>query len=620
MALVADWLIEQAGERLGEYAGLVADHLALAGRSGEAVGYLLQAGDRARGLYAHPEAIRAYERALALLKERGDHEQAARTLMKLGLTHHIDFDFRKARQAYDEGFAMWQKAGEVQPAIPPPPAPHALRISIGVLLSLDPTVVTDEDSGTVIVHLFSGLAILTPEMDIVPDVALSWEVLEGGRKYVFHLRDDVWWTDGLRVTAHDFEYSWMRILDPAIGSASAPRLYDIRGARAYHQGEEMVPNQVGIRALDATTLVVELERPTGYFLQLLPFLLPVPRHIVEAYGDAWAAAGNIVTNGPFLLEDWQPCKRLVLVRNRRYHGPVSGNVDRVEVWVLPLEEWSRKLEMYVTGDLDILETSGLPVPEVEGLRQRHADEYVSVPLPGLFYIAFDASRPPFNDARVRQAFALATDRETLADVAFRGHYFPATGGVIPPTVVGYSPNIGLPYDPNRARALLAEAGFPGGRGFPEIALPVWRGREPLGEVPLSQWQENLEVPITLASSLDWASYLKMLDRELPHMWLGSWLTDYADPDSPLRLGMRRWTRGSWQNERFIDLVEKARRLTDQRDRMVLYQQADKIAIEQAAILPLIYLRQHLLVKPWVKKSPTSSLRNWFWQDVVIESH
>ncbi len=183
--LVADWLLEQGGERVAEYTGLIADHLALAGRSGEAVGYLLQAGDRARGLYAHPEAIRAYERALAFLKERGDHEQAARTLMKLGLTHHNAFDFRQARQAYDDGFAMWQKAGRPQPSILLRPAPHALRVSIGVLLTLDPTAVNDDDSAQVIQHLFSGLAILTPEMDIVPDMALSWEVLEEAASIAF---------------------------------------------------------------------------------------------------------------------------------------------------------------------------------------------------------------------------------------------------------------------------------------------------------------------------------------------------------------------------------------------------------------------------------------------------
>jgi ABC-type transport system substrate-binding protein len=185
---------------------------------------------------------------------------------------------------------------------------------------------------------------------------------------------------------------------------------------------------------------------------------------------------------------------------------------------------------------------------------------------------------------------------------------------------GHTPNIGWPYDPKRARALLAEAGFPGGRGFPETELFVWRGREQLGQAPLSQWRENLGVPLTLNASLDWEGFLSMLDQEPPSMWLGVWITDYSDPDNVLRAGLRRWTRSSWQHEGFIQKVEKARRLTDQKQRMVLYRAADRIAIEQASVLPLVHLRLHLLVRSWVRGIGAWSGGYGFWQDVVIESH
>jgi class 3 adenylate cyclase len=264
--LVADWLLEQGGERVEEITGLIADHLALAERPVEAIDYLLQAGDRARNLYAHREATRAYERALALQRELGDDMRAARTLMKLGLTYHNALEFRASRQAYEEGFALWQRAGEAEPAVPLPPAPHALRIkTTGPPSILDPTMAGAASSSVAVMQLFSGLVELTPEMDVVPGVARSWEVLEGGRKYVFHLRNDGRWSDGAPVTAGDFAYAWKRLLDPATGAREASLLYDIKGARAFHRGEGEWGDG-GVHALDEVTLAVELEEPTGYWL------------------------------------------------------------------------------------------------------------------------------------------------------------------------------------------------------------------------------------------------------------------------------------------------------------------------------------------------------------------
>jgi ABC-type oligopeptide transport system substrate-binding subunit len=137
---------------------------------------------------------------------------------------------------------------------------------------------------------------------------------------------------------------------------------------------------------------------------------------------------------------------------------------------------------------------------------------------------------------------------------------------------------------------------------------------------VEQWQENLGVPISLGPALDWPSYLSLRDSTSPMMWLGGWSADYPDPDNFLRLGVRRWTRATWQDEAYLELVERARQITDQAQRMVLYEQADRIAIAQAAILPLIHARVHLLVKPWVKKNPMSPMRHWFWKDVVIDQH
>jgi oligopeptide transport system substrate-binding protein len=584
----------------------------------KAITYLQQAGDQARLAYAQREAIDYYQRALASLREQEEHEQAARTLMKMGLTYHSAFDFRRSRQAYEEGFALWQRAGQTEPVVPPPPAPHALRVSWPALSSLDPAMGGDIASIAVIDQLFSGLVERTPEMDIVPDVARSWEVSEGGRKYVFQLRDDVRWSDGTPVTARDFEYAWKRVLDPGTGSPSANLLYDVKEARAFHQGHISDPDQVGVRTLDEVTLLVELEGPTGYFPHLLAFsaTYPVPRHAVEIHGEAWTEVA--VTNGPFRLESWQRGQSVVLMRNPEYHGRFKGNVQQLEVFLLA--DPSAPLAMYEADDLDTVYLWDLPPLEMDRARQRHAGEYVSGPSLCTWYVAFDVSRPPFDDVRVRRAFVLATDKETLADVALRGHFFPATGGFVPPGMPGHSPGIGLPYDPERARQLLAEAGYPGGRGFPSVVClaPPNPAVQEANRYQQAQWRENLGVEVT-GETMEWAAFFERLYKAPPHIFLTAFMADYPDPDTFLRASPVR-LQARWRNEAYDRLVEKAKHVMDQGERVKMYQQADRILIEEAVIMPRLYVRAHLLVKPWVSKYPTSAIKDWFWKDVIIEPH
>jgi ABC-type oligopeptide transport system substrate-binding subunit/class 3 adenylate cyclase len=607
-------------DRLEEQYELLAYHYSHSGNTDKAVEYLSQAGDRARGLYAHQEAIDYYQRALAFLKKQGEHEQAARMLMKLGLTYHSAFDFRRAHQAYEEGLILWQRAGEVESAVSLPSAPHALRVFWDEPRTLDPTTVVDVYAIGVTSQLFSGLVELSPEMDVVPDVAKAWEVSEGGRKYVFHLREDARWSDGTPVTAEDFAYAWRRVLDPATGSPAAGLLHDIKGARAFHQGEVSDPGSVGVQALDEHTLVVELKEPTSYFLQLLayPATGPVPRHVVETYGEAWTEVDNIVTNGPFRLESWQRGQSMVFLRNPEYRGRFRGNVQHIDLLAL---EWSAALKMYEDDSLDVLDLRLLPPPEMDRARQRHAGEYLSVPSLATIFVAFDAGRPPFDDVRVRQAFVLATDREMLGDVIWRGYVFPATGGFIPPGMPGHSVGIGLPYDPQQARRLMAEAGYPGGRGFPVADALTPHEHEPLSKHLRAQWHENLGVEITW-QPMEYGAFVERIctEPEPPSMFLGRWHADYPDPDNFLRVGPAMWLPG-WREETYAGLVEEASRSMDQEERMDLYKRADKILVEEAAIMPLNYVRLHLLIKPWVKKHPTSATTMlWFWKDVIIEPH
>jgi len=616
---VATWLETAAGDRLGEYLGLIAGHYELAGDQDKAVEYLLRAGNRAQLAYAHQEAIEAYQRALILLKEQGEHGNAARTLMKLGLVYHTAFDYQRSHQAYEQGFDLWQQAEEGRPSVPLSPAPHALRTIRGAPLSLDPTMTDHTDSSVLIIQLFSGLVEGNAAMEIMPDVARSWEIFEGGRRYLFHLRDDVHWSDGVPVTAGDFEYAWKRTLDPASKSPNAGLLYDIKGASTFHQSQASDPRSVGVQATDDFTLLVDLETQTGYFLSLLACsaTYPVPRHALETYGEAWTQASNLVTNGAFRLENWKQGVSMSLVHNPEYHGRFRGNLQRVELSFGTAEK-STVLEMYEVGNLDILSLENFPPSEWDRARRRHTGEYVSAPESVTNYVGFDISRPPFNDPRVCRAFALATDKTTLANEVLGGYLFPATGGFVPPGVPGHSAGISLPYDPEQAQQLLTEAGYPGGRGFPSVDACARERVRPQVEYLQAQWQAILGVEIPW-KIMPWGQYLARLDRAPAHIIQFGWMADYPDPDSFLRTGNLQ-QRTHWRNKTYDELVEKARRVLEQEERLKLYTQADRILIEAAAVIPLTYSWSHTLVKPWVRNFPALAFNQWLWKDIVIDAH
>jgi ABC-type transport system substrate-binding protein len=190
---------------------------------------------------------------------------------------------------------------------------------------------------------------------------------------------------------------------------------------------------------------------------------------------------------------------------------------------------------------------------------------------------------------------------------------------------GHSAGLDLPYDPDQARQLLAEAGYPSsggvGRDFPVVELVVSYGAHTVGEYLQAQWRENLGVEIAWEAIESSEGLLDRLDREPAHLFLVYWMADYPDPDNFMRLGVnfaRSYTH--WQNETYDRLVEQARRVMDQRQRMGLYEQADQILVQDAAIVPLTYPRWHMLVKPWVSRFLTSAIREWFWKDVIIEPH
>jgi ABC-type oligopeptide transport system substrate-binding subunit/tetratricopeptide (TPR) repeat protein len=615
---VGDALEALYADHADEIVSQLAHHYAEAGDAEKAIPYLDRAGDQARLAYAYREAVGHYERAMGYLRHGEAYEDAARTSMKLGLTHHDALQFEEARRAYDEGFALWQRGSTSPIAMPYPSAPHALRLVALEPVTLDPAFAVDRTSQEVIHQLFSGLATSTPELGLVPEVAQRWEVVDGGRRYVFHLRERVCWRDGTPVTAGDFEYAWKRALDPATGTSIAHRLYQIQGARAYHQGETADPDTVGVRSLDEATLELWLEgaasSPSDLFVNNTQ-ALPVPRHVVQTHGSAWTEAAHIVTNGPFRLVAWERGAWMALERDPGYTGHVAGNIERVEM-LLGAEDRSRALQMYEQDRLDALDVLHLPRAEWDRARLQHPGEYLSGPVLSARVVGFDANRPPFDDRRVRRAFVLATDRETLAHVVLKGYAFPATGGTVLPGVPGHSPGIGLPYAPAEARRLLAEAGYPGGRGFPSVEALAFVV-DPISEYLRDQWARKLGVEIAWTRTTAGEMGDRMiLGRGRPPLWCSGIFYDPV-PEQILRVLSKVL---GWQDAAFAGLLEAARATGDQDRRIEIYQQADRTLIEEAAVLPLTYDRFHVLIKPWVAHYPTSPLIRRFWKDVVLEPH
>ncbi|OUC08842.1 hypothetical protein RY27_06565, partial [Litorilinea aerophila] len=431
-----------------------------------------------------------------------------------------------------------------------PPAPHALRTNWRDPGTLDPTRPRSIWSVGLAHQLFSGLLTLNSELDVAPDVAHRWEVSDGGHTYVFHLRNDVFWSDGVPVTAGDFEYAWRRALDPAGWASFAGALLDdIKGGSAFRQGESADSNLVAVRAIDDLTLMVELEGPTNYFPHLLAFptTFPIPRHQVEQYGEAWAEAGHLVTNGPFSLAAWRPEESITLRRNPTYHHPWRGNVAQLEISLNTGP--ANLLQQYQAGALDLLHLHLLPPADMDSARQWYAADYLSGPQLLTNYVWFiQITRPPLNDARVRQALTLALDKEELANVAMRGYVYPAHGGFVPPEMPGYAPEVGLPYDPARARQLLAEAGYPAGRNFPPLEALNRPDHEPLARYCQHAWREVLGIEIPW-KTVSLPALFERYEQSPPDLALGLVVADYPDPDCVLRVSVGLDTP-NWNNEAY----------------------------------------------------------------------
>ncbi len=472
---------------------------------------------------------------------------------------------------------------------------------------LDPHVVTGRIESDLCLALLEGLVGWHPEgKRLIPAAAKSWEQSEDARTYRFHLREDAKWSNGDPVTATDFVYSWRRALLPALGNNYAYMLYYIRNAERFHQGEITDFSRVGITAPDDLTLVVELENPTPFFLQLLTHMsyYPVHQATVEAFGAAdergtrWTRPGNHVGNGPFKLKEWVLNRSIVVEKNEYYWD--AGAVKLNQIVFYPVQNATTEERMFRAGQLHI--TTNMPVDKIAHYRQERPGTLKISPYLSTYYYLFNTTVAPLDRVKVRQALTMSIDRQQVVDKITKAGEIPAFS-YTPPDTNGYTATARVRYDLERAKALLAEAGYPGGTGFPglELMYNTSEGHRRIAIAIQQMWKTNLNIDVTLTNQ-DWKVYLDKRDEKDYQVARAGWIGDYLDPNT--FLDMYTTNSGNndtgWSNRRYDALIALAGATTDQERRFTLFQDAESILMTELPIMPIYTYVSKSLVSPDVR--------------------
>jgi oligopeptide transport system substrate-binding protein len=452
--------------------------------------------------------------------------------------------------------------------------------------------------------LFERLLLFDQNNDLIPGAAERWGVSEDGLTWTFYIRPDSHWSDGRPVSAHDFEYTFRRLLDPASGNRLAFLYYDIKGAQAYNTAGRQSDIELGVRSVDALTFQIITEKPSPFIPYLAAFQgsSPVPQWQVDKHGLRWTDADNCVSNASYRLMEWRIGDRMTFDLNPKYTGPNKGSLERmVEIFATP--GTSNAVLAYENDEIDRTEVT---VQDIDRIRRDSvlSKQLFRFPYFATTYLIMQTQEPPFDDVHVRQAFAHAIDRETLCRVVLRDMHTPAYS-MLP---VGFAGSTGDTYksaqafDPELARRLLTEAGFPDGRGFPKVEFLV---SEQLQEAEAIQdmIKQVLNVNIDLQAMESRAMGERLYNYDLPLARL-SWWFDYPDPHNmltaPWRSRPKGFGRQDWNHEGFNTSVDQAANELDPDKRRALYDKAERILSEEAGGIFLYYRYAFDLRKPWLK--------------------
>lgn len=530
-----------------------------------------------------------------------------------------------------------------------PKHPNYLRIPFnGVVTTIDPGLTFDEAHIEVVKQLFLGLTDFNHETyEAEPQLAKDWQVNEDGTVYTFHLRQDVKWTNGEPVTAHDVVWAIKRNLAPETKAPNASSLYIIKNAEAINKVETDMPApavlnehgeavtvsdstlpvsipakkpgqnaevpSLGVRAVDDYTVEFTLEHAAGYFPALASLWVyrPLPRQVVEKYGDEWTLPRNIQTNGPYKLTDWKKASELFLSKNPTYYEADKVKILEIHYYIVP--ESSLGLAMYEKNELDIMGGQvylNLPQTEIPRIKSDpvlRKELHVSPQFCTEWY-GFNVQRAPMDNPLVRKAIAAAIDKQTLIDIVIKGGESPALTFTRPPIFGAVAPEegVGIPFNPKQAKAWLAEAGYPDGKDFPKVELVYNTSevRKDVANAVKTILKHYLNIVIEVRP-LDFDRYMaSLVPPKSPQLFRAGWCTDYPDANNWLYERFHpksgdNWI--GWNNSEFAEVVEKAQRSVDPTERKRLYRRAEQILTEEeAAIVPMYYSNAQFLVKPWVK--------------------
>ncbi len=466
--------------------------------------------------------------------------------------------------------------------------------------SLDPPKTSGVQEARILDAVFEGLMIPSPATgNPVPGVAESYTVSPDGLTYTFKIRKGITWSDGVPITAQTVYDSWIRLLNPATGAEYATLMTDtIKGAADYNAGKTG-PEKVAMKVVDPLTFQFTCNGPVPYVLAMLThssFLIE-PTHVIAKWGGEWTQPDHFVGNGPFVLKSWTPNDKIVVVKNPKYWD--AKNVKLETVIFYASDDNATTYKMYTNGEVD-WNTNSPPADKIAEAVARPQKDFLRTPILSVYYYEFATMRPPFNDLRVRKAFSLSMGRKNIVDQITK------TGEIVcynlTPPMGSYVPPIGIPEDIEQAKKLLADAGFPGGKGFPVVKLGYNTSsrHKAIAEYLQQQWEQTLGVKVEL-TNMDFATFLDLRkngDLGGFDITRAGWVADYADPYDFLFMFLsnnKDFNDPRWNNPQYDQLIQKSNTMPAGAERNKLFADAEKLLVEDLPIAPMyFYTSQNMI--------------------------
>ncbi len=492
--------------------------------------------------------------------------------------------------------------------------------------TLDPQLASGQPEHHIFHAIFEGLIAPLPENPDGdgPGAALSW-THENFTTWTFKLQPNGQWSDGTPVTTADFLYAYQRILTSQLGADYAAMLYPMLNAEEYHTGKLSDFAQVGVKALDSHTLQITLKGPAPYLPSMLKHYawFPVPRHVIAKHGKMedrgntrWTRPANMVCNGPFKLKSWRVNQTIEVDRNPHYWDAASVKLNGIIF--LPIVSDTTEERAFLDGQLHV--TLTMPLSKIPGYRESNSPFFHNDPLLSVYMYRCNTKKKPFDNPLVRRALALAIDRESITRNILRAGQKPATG-LTPP---GCNPDYQVPdimrFDPVEARRLLAEAGFPDGKGFPpfDILINTSESHRTLAEAVQSMWKQHLKIPAGVLNQ-DWGVYLESQRKFDYQIARFGWVGDYLDPSTFLTI----WQTGDgnnntgWGNKRYDELINQSFREGDAAKRLQILHEAETLLLNEAPMLPVYWYTHSYLMRPEVKGLLPSLLEHRSYKGVEL---